>query len=200
MHCCRYSPPKPVRPQPFIAGPVSKQADGDPSCSHRWSAGLCLHNASPSGSPSLSHSCPGTQSSRLASAKLARLGAPQLSSLQGSHTGCKDASLIHKPWVQSTIPLEWGLGGAFPSLQVLDISNQTWGLNGSLPASWGSDGSGSLGALTRLSVHSNSYGVLSSLAGTVPASWQNGSAYAPLCCLLRAGTCSHLPSPATAWP
>jgi len=60
-----------------------------------------------------------------------------------------------------SLPTGWGTAGAFPALQVLDVSYNT--LTGSLPSSWGA--SGVLTSLNQLNVAGNS------ISGTVPASW-----------------------------
>jgi len=77
------------------------------------------------------------------------------------HHGYRPSAPNHVALHAGSLPTGWGTAGAFPALQVLDVSYNT--LTGSLPSSWGA--SGVLTSLNQLNVAGNS------ISGTVPASW-----------------------------
>ncbi len=64
---------------------------------------------------------------------------------------------------QGELPAAWGMDGAFPQLQELELG-QNQDLGGTLPAAWGSDNS----SLTALQLFKVSTG---SVKGSLPAQW-----------------------------
>lgn len=65
--------------------------------------------------------------------------------------------------VKGELPAAWGINGAFPQLQELDLGQNT-GISGTLPAAWGSDNS-SMTDLRRFKIST------ASLTGSLPAQW-----------------------------
>ncbi|KAK9917092.1 hypothetical protein WJX75_000820 [Coccomyxa subellipsoidea] len=71
--------------------------------------------------------------------------------------------ILHDNYIQGELPAAWGMNGAFPQLQELDLGQNTE-ITGTLPAAWGSDNS-SMTLLRRFKIST------ANLTGSLPAQW-----------------------------